>query len=186
MEFRLRYFNRRKFCNVSEYNREYLAAAIRTELGIASDQIQVSITEDQMQDLNKLEAPNTGIIDLTRLEHAANLKQLNLGCGQVGATVNRNSISNLSPLRDLSKLNNLQLERNAIKDLSPLAELTGIEWLNLWGNLIENIEPLAGLTQLKGLWLQGNRISDISPLEGLTELKSLAPSRQPYIRPISS
>ena len=152
---------------------ECLADAIRKELGIYSDQTKVSITEDQMQSLTCLKAPNKGIIDLTGLEHARNLKTLDLGCGQVGSTVNRNSIRCIFPLKDLSKLNNLSLERNALEDLSPLAGLKGIEWLNLWGNLIEYIEPLADLTQLKGLWLQGNRISDISPLKNLTCLTEL-------------
>ena len=49
-----------------------LATAIREEIGN-------SITRQTLLNLTRLEAPNSGITDLTGLEHARNLRELNLG-----------------------------------------------------------------------------------------------------------
>ena len=58
----------------------------------------------------------------------------------------------------------LALVDNQISDISPLKGLTRLAWLSLDGNLISDIEPLAGLTNLTRLYLRANQISDIRPL----------------------
>ena len=134
------------------------------------------ITAADMVMLQRLEAPNAEISDLSGLEHATNLMVLNLGEKRVdNKVVNSNTISDLAPLSGLTKLRNLRLARNAISDISPLSGLTGLRTLNLNANRqISDISHLSGLTKLKNLNLTRNKISDVSSLSGLTELRILA------------
>ena len=84
-----------------------------------------------------------------------------------------NQISDLSPLKGLTKLKLLKLDDNQISDLSPLKGLTDLKSLSLINNKITDLSPLKGLTNLKELWLSDNEISDLSPLKGLTDLRVL-------------
>ena len=167
-----------------------LAAAVRREVG--------NITTHTMLNLTQLEVPNRRITNLTGLEHAYNLKFLNLGGEYIDGEgyVNSNAVSDFSPLSELSELLNLNLsysllsdvlflsgltqlahlylDGSAITDLTPLAAFTQLTSLSLRGNAIADVSPLAGLTQLTSLDLSNNHISDVSPLAGLTQLTYLS------------
>ena len=167
-----------------------LAAAIQEEIGN-------SITRQTLLNLTRLYAPNSGITDLTGLEHAHNLRELNLGFEHISGegAVNSNTISDFSPiagltqltslnlthcglsdvsfLSGLTQLTNLSLRDNNISDISPLAELTQLTDLSLWDNNISDISPLAGLKKLTTLWLHENSISDVTPLVNLVNLREL-------------
>lgn len=121
------------------------------------------------------------------------LYSLNLG---------NNAITSLSGMERLATLNVLLVQRNSISDLSPLSDLTRIHLLNIsWNPAITSIEPLAqgmretlvnldmaglavDLTPVGGMenldhvrlgddW-NSHRISlDLAPLSGLTGLKYL-------------
>ena len=161
-----------------------LERAIREEIGLLADR---PVTQLVMNQLTGLDAGNSQIGDLTGLEHATNLKWIDL---------HQNNISDLKPLADLTHLERLSLWGNPISDLSPianliqlrgldlggcdvsditpLANLTQLEWLTLhWNHLIEDITPLANLTRLTDLRLSGNRIMNVSPLANLTMLEEL-------------
>ena len=84
-------------------------------------------------------------------------------------SINRANISELTPLAGLTNLKELHFDGNDISDISPLAGLTGLIRLNLRGNNIIDISPLAGLTNLKWVIIPENEISDISPLDGIRE-----------------
>ena len=135
-----------------------LRAAVENALGKGSGD---TITVADMARLKHLDARETNIIDLTGLEHATNLTELNLG---------GNNISNISPLADLTNLRQLWLWNNNISDISPMVGLTNLVELVLPNNNISDISPLSGLTNLTGLWLAYNTISDISPLVANTGL----------------
>ena len=155
-----------------------LRAVIEAELGKVSG---VPITAVEMATLTELEAPNTNIRDLTGLEFAINLNELDLGSEGERTRINSNSVSDLSPLARLTKLTSLNLDRNSISDISPLARLTKLTSLVLDNNSISDISPLAGLTKLIGLFFYNNSVADISSLAGLTKLKWLAL----HINPVS-
>ena len=121
-----------------------LRAAIAKALGKASG---ATITKGEMLRLRALKAEDVGISDLTGLEFATNLTDLDLDF---------NAISDISPLRGLTNLKDLDLDFNAISDISPLRSLTNLTWLALWGNAISDVSPLRGLTNLKDLDLKGN------------------------------
>ena len=134
-----------------------LATAIREALNLAPGD---PFTERNLLKLINLDAEDQQITDLTGLEHATQLQQLNLG---------GNQISDISPLASLEIVESLVLPDNQISDISVLTDLPALSNLDLGSNQIRDITPLAGL-QLRGLWLRDNQISD---LNGLTDLPVL-------------
>ena len=140
-----------------------------------SKQHNVQLTAGDMLALTQLGAPNANIQDLTGLEHAHNLNDLNLNGEYISGEgwVNSNRVSDFSPLFGLAQLGGLRLTFNSLSDVSFLSELNQLATLNLWGNTITDISPLSGLPQLTFLDIGSNNISDISPLSGLTQLRSL-------------
>ena len=138
-----------------------LRAAIETALRRASG---APITEANLKALTLLEATNRGIRDLTGLEAATNLAELDLS---------GNNIADITPLAELTNLTELRLRFNNITDITPLAGLTSLTKLSLGFNKIEDITPLAELTNLTLLRLSDNNITDITPLAELTNLTFL-------------
>ena len=154
-----------------------LRAAIEAALGKASGE---TITRGDMSTLTRLDAVNKDISDLTGIEYATNLIRLNFGTGN---RRNNNTISDLSPLSNLTNLKTLSLQHNNISDISPLSGLTNLTVLELGDpqeipsrladNTIADISPLSNLTNLRKLELLNSSIVDISPLSGLTNLTEL-------------
>ncbi|MDE0685957.1 MAG: leucine-rich repeat domain-containing protein, partial [Candidatus Poribacteria bacterium] len=107
----------------------------------------------------------SSIKDLTGLEFAINLIELELG---------RNQISDVTPLKDLINLTRLSLGINRISDITPLKNLTNLTHLSLINNQISNVSPLKNLTKLVELDLLRNRVSDVFPLKDLTALTHLS------------
>ena len=138
-----------------------LREAINEGLGKAPD---ARITVDEMETLTHLEAHNTNIRDLTGLEFATRLEEINC---------NNNLISDLSPLTNLVNLRVIELRDNVISDLSPIAGLINLEWLIFTGNSIHELSPVEGLINLVGLAVEDNLISDLSPISGLIKLERI-------------
>ena len=144
-----------------------LRAAIEEALDKTSG---ATITAEEMETLTHFEARDTYISDLTGLEAATNLEQLNL---------NHNLISDISPLAGLIKLQVIQLQDNRISDISSLRDLINLEYLHLERNLISDLLPLEGLINLINLGLSHNLVSDLSPLAGLIKLHWIGMSDNP-------
>ena len=87
--------------------------------------------------------------------------------------LDNNPITDITPLRRLTNLRDLNLHTNAITDVSALSGLTALNELRINGNQIKDIRALSGLTALTRLELTGNQITDISVLKGLTALTGL-------------
>ena len=145
-----------------------LAAAVQHQIG-------GSITTHTMLNLRGLDIPNRQITDLTGLEHAHNLRELNLGGERVSGEgyVNSNAVSNFSSLEGLTHLTTLYLGGSSLSDISALAGLTQLRTLNLYNTSLSDISALAGLTQLRTLNLGINSLSDVSALAGLPQLRTL-------------
>ncbi len=154
-----------------------LRAAIKVAMGKASD---APITGFEMGFLSELEAPNANIRDLTGLELATGLTNLDLGTEFVSRVgyVNSNHISDFSLLSGLTNLTRLDLGGNSISDLSALSGaisgLPNLERLILDTNSISDVSAISGFTRLSVLILDYNSISDLSPLSGLTNLEQLS------------
>lgn len=131
-----------------------LEAAVRTRLSPPIPAIQ-PITDANMSTLTHLSAVGLGITDLSGLEYAVNLQQLDLS---------GNQITSIAPLSSLTRIRSLGAGSNRIVDISPLQGMTDLNWLALYDNDIESSAPVAGLVNLSDLCLSGNSITDISPL----------------------
>ncbi|RKU19976.1 hypothetical protein C6503_06835 [Candidatus Poribacteria bacterium] len=135
-----------------------LRAAIRGELGLLSG---VPLTKEKMLRLEYLYAEGKGIHDITGLGFATNLRELYL---------NKNPITDLQPLVNLTKLETLHIRdlaptaTTANLDIRPLGNLMSLKKLTLQRNGISDITPLSRLTQLQTLGIEGNPITDLSPL----------------------
>ncbi len=135
-----------------------LKAAVEAELG------RTDPTPGDMLALTELRAAGSDIIDLTGIEYAYDLEDLDL---------HSNDISDVSPLSGLTGLTSLNLRGNDIGDASPLAALINLTRLDLDWNRISDLAPLAGLVNLTALQVELNDISDLSPLAGLTNLTQM-------------
>ena len=164
-----------------------LRAVVETALGKMPGD---PISRDELSTLTTLNGNGQGIRDLTGLELAVNLREL-----EVFGNWNASVVTDVSPLSELSQLRVLDLSGNNIADLSPLSELRGLKQLTLFFNVLADVSAMSGLTGLERLNLRQNfitdlsalselsalvsldvglnRIADISPLSGLTELQGL-------------
>ncbi len=122
------------------------------------------ITQAKMMALNRLDARNANISNLTGLEVAINLTNLNLAS---------NMVSDISRVATLTNLTDLNLANNMVSDLSPVAGLINLTNLNLAKNAISNISPVSGLPNLTALAIDINTVSDISPVSSLINLTAL-------------
>ena len=131
-------------------------------------------------------AEGRGIRSLEGMEHLSALQEVNLNRNQISdltplsdlrylerLLLDDNQVGDLSPAAGLTRLRHLWLDRNRVERIEPLENLRNLEWLTLWVNEVEDISSLSGLTQLSALWLGDNNIRDIHALEQLTNLETL-------------
>ncbi len=154
-----------------------LHAAIAEELGKNPN---APITVEEMERLRDLGNNGRIIHDLTGLQFAINLKNLQM------RRVRDNQISDLSPLAGLVQLRELRLDDNQlISDLSPLSRLINLEILTFDSPNISDLSPLSRLIKLRYLHFTDTNVSDFSPLAGLINLQSLGFNRTHNISDIS-
>ena len=122
------------------------------------------ISQNDMLTLTTLFAHFAEIRDLTGLEFATNLRELDL---------ESNQISDISPLKNLKNLRELDLESNQISDISPLKNLKNLRNLVLSGNPISDVSSLKNLKNLERLELSDNQLSNISALKNLKNLREM-------------
>ena len=157
-----------------------LRAAIAEELGKGPN---TPITVEDMEGLERIEARNKDIQDLTGLQFSTNLRELLLNNNQVsdlspiaGLITLRvldlwnNPVSDLSSVRGLKNLYHLSFGLTSVSDLSPVAGLINLEDIHFYGAPVSDLSPLAGLINLKSLAFSSERISDLSPVAGLINL----------------
>ena len=136
-----------------------LKQAIREALQLPEG---IPITQLVMLQLTRLRATDIGITDLTGLEYAINLDNLDLG---------GNQIRDIRPLAGLIALSHLSLWNNQVEDITPLANLTNLVSLNLSYNNVADVSILANLTNLQYLAMLFNLVTDFSPLQNLTLIR---------------
>ena len=141
-----------------------LQAAIGAALGKAPGE---AVSPQELAGLEALTARSAGIRDLSGLEQAVRLKDLDLGF---------NPLADLRPLAGLPALESLSLD-GAAANLQALAPLARLQRLSLRHNGLDDLGPLAGLTSLVELDLGDNRIADLRPLAGLANLAVLRADR---------
>lgn len=83
-------------------------------------------------------------------------------------------IDDLTPLKSLTKLENLSLSGNIVSDLSPLVSLKNLEILSVNTAALTDISPVEHLKNLTSVTFYYNGISDITPLSKLPKLKYIS------------
>ena len=89
------------------------------------------------------------------------------------------SVSGVSPIAQLTKLERLGLANTAVNDVAPLANLRNLQWLDLKHTPVTDLSPLAKLPLLRVLELQNTPASDLSPLAKATSLAVLLLNETP-------
>ena len=79
----------------------------------------------------------------------------------------------LSPLKNMTELKELDLSHSSINNIEALAALSNLENVILFYNKVSDIEPLKHLTKLKTLYINCSLIPDLKHLEKLTNLTDL-------------
>ena len=118
---------------------------------------RAAISRGEMATLLGLTCRNAGVADLTGLETATALAQLDLF---------GNVVADLAPLRELAELAELALHGNRIVDITPLAETSALTRLWLNDNAIADIAPLADNTGLGAGEVRPDGSSDYVDLRG--------------------
>lgn len=150
-----------------------LESAVRQALGRPTG----ALSAEDLAELTVLNARQMGIQELTGLEHAVNLEEVDLA---------QNEIQVLGPLGRLSQLREADLAVNSISDVSPLEGLEQLELLNLSAStLTEGLEVLAALPALRDLRINGTGVSDLSFLAGAPVLEALQAAAMPQLTDLS-
>ena len=114
------------------------------------------ILKSDLDELTELDLLGEAIRDLSGIEHCISLKKF------ISTGNNTNDID-ISSLKRLTDLQDLDLRSNQISDISSLRELTNLENLDLRDNQIEDISPLVdnpGIGEGDKVDLNGNPLND--------------------------
>ena len=164
---------------------ESLREVLEAALGKEREEL---ISPIDMAQLTSLVASGRGISDLSGLEFAIRLTQLDISENLIEEL---EPISNLrylewlsiednlltsESLRSLSNITSLKvlsLAMNNINSLFAIPHLSNLRVLDLSSNNISNLALISGFSMLEGLNLSHNEIEDLTPLVDLTNLRWL-------------
>ena len=135
-----------------------LRAAIAEALGKSPN---APITVADMEKLEELVAHNKDIRDLTGIQFAINLTNLDL---------RGNQINDISPVASLTTLGALVLRGSPVSDISPIRNLTSLARLEIAGTMVTDLSPIRNLINLRVIYAWNTNISDISPVQNLINL----------------
>ena len=122
------------------------------------------ITKAEMATLERIQAEDKNISNITGLECAVNIVNLKL---------NGNSISDISPIANLKSLGALQMSKNPVSDLSPLARLTQLKYIAFSGWQLSDISPIKDLINLERLGISWSNVTNISVVANMKTLRRL-------------
>jgi internalin A len=83
-------------------------------------------------------------------------------------------LNDLSPLEELTQLQQISAFGTDLSNLAFLKSLTNLQVIHVSATLINSLTPLEDLTQLQQLVVSMTEVNDLSPLKGLTKLKMLS------------
>ena len=87
--------------------------------------------------------------------------------------ISNTQVNDLSPLKELTHLQQLHLDLTQVSDLSPLQHLTHLQQLYISSTQVSDISPLQNLTHLQQVNISSTQVSDLSPLQNLTYLQQV-------------
>ncbi|AMN30631.1 leucine-rich repeat domain-containing protein (plasmid) [Clostridium perfringens] len=132
------------------------------------------ISVGQLRTIENLTTGAENISNISGLEYCTNLKFLNISNHREADKNKYNDIKDISVLKNLKKLEVLNMENNKISDLTPISNLENLIQIDASGNNINNISEISKLKNLTKLFLYDNNITDISAIKNLKNLKILS------------
>lgn len=120
-----------------------------------------------------LERLHASPVGLDSIEWFADMSDL------LGLNVSWSSVTDLTPVRKLGKLQALGLAETQVVDLGPVSSLVQLEGLNIRDCAVADLSPLSRCAMLKRLSAEGSLVNDLSPLAKLIHLEELDLSSAP-------
>lgn len=117
-----------------------------------------------VRNLCSLSLRNAAFTDLKMIAQHKNLQILD---------ISQTSVSNLSPIADLTNLVRLNLRGTSVTDIKCLSGLKKLTVLDLGNTRVTDLSPLACLPELRTLKLSGLDNIDLNTIRGLTNLEHL-------------
>ncbi|MBC2065366.1 LapB repeat-containing protein [Listeria welshimeri] len=156
-----------------------------------------TVTQTELNSITgSFQAINKGIKSIEGAEYLQNITELDVEKNQITditpvanlkklttLLINSNQITDISPVADLANLTTFYCGNNPISDISAVQNLTKLSIFNCYTANVENISPVKNLINLKTLSLGSNNIHDISDIEKLTALEYLSFSNNPVENP---
>jgi len=88
--------------------------------------------------------------------------------------LNNNAVRNISALQNMPELKELYMQRNALTDLTEIAACSNLEILDISYNAVTSLDPISELSKIKALNIAQNTIENISALSNYFELQILS------------
>jgi hypothetical protein len=115
-----------------------------------------------------------GAPDKLQLQQIANIDSLGFS--------ENTSISDLTPVQKLSRLEKLTFTGTTVNSLAPLNAMNTLESLHCGKNPITDLTPIAGLPKLKDLDFSNSQVEELMPIQSMSQLESLKFSGTPVKR----
>ncbi|RMG66455.1 MAG: leucine-rich repeat domain-containing protein [Bacteroidetes bacterium] len=123
------------------------------------------------QDLERLQAREA--LDLSGHPDLSDLSPLSVFSELKTLDLSETAARDLTPLRNLTRLEVLKLAGTQVADLSPLRYALGLREINLNQSPMADLRPVGHFPRLQRLYLAHTRVEDLAPLAGLTDLRDL-------------
>lgn len=139
-----------------------LQTAVRRALSLNATE---PVLKSRLASLTTLQVASAGIQQLQGLQFATGLRRLN---------ANNNQITDLSPLKNLLQLTDLELSKNPLQDLAPLAALS-LQTLDIANTKVADLSALASMPLIT-LDVSSTAILNIAALQNVSALRYLSAS----------
>lgn len=140
---------------------------------IKSDKdLTIQISADDIKKVKSIELIDRGITNIEGIEQFTELEYITFITDKDSEDANK--ITDITPLKELTKLEYLQLDNNNVSDIGPVKNLKNLVELDLCYNPIsKNIDVIEELENLEVLWLIGTERKTIPNIDKLSKLNTL-------------
>jgi internalin A len=169
---------------------EWSDPALEKEVRRKASKVEGNITLADVRKVRSVDLTRSGVdiesLDPCIFPQLTSLHHLYIGKGSItdlspiktlvkleGLRISMNPVSDIGPLAGMLQMDRLDLGRTQVRDLTPLKKMNNLTELMLDDTPVDDVTPLAGLAKLERLSIKRTRVTDISPLKSLRKLKFL-------------
>jgi hypothetical protein len=141
--------------------------------GTPSDKmVQVDISF--ISALKKLKSLYLTCVNVENLQAVSGLSELEeIHITELKSTTRGDAVVDLSPFKNLTKVQNLIIKKSNVVDISGLGNMTKMKELRIIDSPVSDISALSGMTSLVKLELGKAKVKDLTPLRNLRSLDVL-------------